>query len=90
MKRNFSKVGLVAALGLASTLLAPIAAQAADPAYSVWLVENSRFMKVPFGAFQPDRAFVPGAPADGPNGTMPIQGRISSGCAPERLRFRRT
>jgi glyoxylase-like metal-dependent hydrolase (beta-lactamase superfamily II) len=27
--------------------------------YSVWLVESSRFMKVPFGAFMPDRAFVP-------------------------------
>jgi glyoxylase-like metal-dependent hydrolase (beta-lactamase superfamily II) len=26
---------------------------------SVWLVESSRFMNVPFGAFMPDRAFVP-------------------------------
>ena len=35
---------------------------AADPAtYSVWLVESSRFMGVPFGAFMPDRAFVPGS-----------------------------
>jgi hypothetical protein len=29
--------------------------------YSGWLVESSRFMKVPFGAFMPDRAFVPGS-----------------------------
>jgi len=28
---------------------------------SVWLVESSRFMKVPMGAFMPDRAFVPGS-----------------------------
>ena len=35
---------------------------AADPAtYSVWLVESIRFMGVPFGAFMPDRAFVPGS-----------------------------
>jgi glyoxylase-like metal-dependent hydrolase (beta-lactamase superfamily II) len=28
---------------------------------SVWLVESSRFMKVPMGSFMPDRAFVPGS-----------------------------
>ncbi|MEO8631193.1 MAG: MBL fold metallo-hydrolase [Betaproteobacteria bacterium] len=28
---------------------------------SAWLVESSRFMGVPFGAFMPDRAFVPGS-----------------------------
>src|SRR5882762_10473515 len=28
---------------------------------SVWLVENSRFMGVPFGAFQPDRSYVQGS-----------------------------
>ena len=28
---------------------------------SVWLVESSRFMKVPLGSFMPDRAFVPGS-----------------------------
>ncbi len=28
---------------------------------SVWLVESSRFMNVPFGAFMPDRTFVPGS-----------------------------
>jgi glyoxylase-like metal-dependent hydrolase (beta-lactamase superfamily II) len=26
---------------------------------SVWLIESSRFMNVPFGSFMPDRAFVP-------------------------------
>jgi len=29
------------------------------PQYSVWLVESSRFMHVPFGAFVPDRVFIP-------------------------------
>ena len=28
---------------------------------SVWLIESSRFMKVPMGSFMPDRAFVPGS-----------------------------
>ena len=28
---------------------------------SAWLVENSRFMKVPFGMFHPDRSFVQGS-----------------------------
>ena len=40
MKNVTSKAGVFAALGLASALLAPIAAQAADGVYSVWLVEN--------------------------------------------------
>ncbi len=79
MEAVSSKSGLIAALGLAGTLFAPIAAQAADPVYSVWLVENSRFMKVPFGAFQPDRVFVPGAPADGPNGTNTVDLPVNVG-----------
>jgi glyoxylase-like metal-dependent hydrolase (beta-lactamase superfamily II) len=33
----------------------------AETQCSVWLVESSRFMNVPFGAFMPDRAFVPGS-----------------------------
>ena len=45
----------VAALGC----MVPFASQAQQ--YSVWLVENSRFMGVPYGAFMPDRAFVPGS-----------------------------
>lgn len=45
---------------------AAVAAVAAAPSvsaqqYSVWLIENSRFMGVPYGAFMPDRAFVPGS-----------------------------
>ena len=57
--KNSMKHALVAAgLAAAATLAAPIAqAQVC----SVWLVENSRFMGVPFGAFMPDRAFVPGS-----------------------------
>jgi glyoxylase-like metal-dependent hydrolase (beta-lactamase superfamily II) len=47
--------GLIAAIG------GTVATQAADPQYSVWLVESSRFMGMPFGAFMPDRAFVPGS-----------------------------
>ena len=37
------------------------AAQAQQPVCSVWLIESSRFMNVPFGAFMPDRTFVPGS-----------------------------
>jgi glyoxylase-like metal-dependent hydrolase (beta-lactamase superfamily II) len=57
--KNSMKHALVAAgLAAAATLAAPVAqAQVC----SAWLVENSRFMGVPFGAFQPDRAFVPGS-----------------------------
>jgi glyoxylase-like metal-dependent hydrolase (beta-lactamase superfamily II) len=59
---------LLTALGLAAFAgLSATATMAADAVYSVWLVENSRFMKVPFGAFQPDRAYVPGAKEGGPN-----------------------
>ena len=56
---NSLKMAMVAAGLAASSLAAPVA-QAADVC-SVWLVENSRFMGVPFGAFMPDRAFVPGS-----------------------------
>ena len=46
--------------GLISGALAG-AASAQEQNCSVWLVESSRFMNVPFGAFMPDRAFVPGS-----------------------------
>jgi len=50
----------IAASGLvACSALAAVPAQAQN--CSVWLVESSRFMNVPFGAFMPDRAFVPGS-----------------------------
>ena len=51
--RVFAKAGLVC------MLLASAAAHAQT--CSVWLVESSRFMNVPFGAFMPDRAYVPGS-----------------------------
>ena len=44
-----------------ATLLFGAAAQAQQPVCSAWLIESSRFMKVPFGAFMPDRTFVPGS-----------------------------
>lgn len=48
-------------LGLAVVAagMAPLAASAQQ--YSVWVVEQSRFMNVPYGAFMPDRVFVPGS-----------------------------
>lgn len=58
MRMSLKKTLIAAGLA-AATLAAPIAAQAQN--CSVWLVENSRFMGVPFGAFMPDRAFVPGS-----------------------------
>ena len=57
--KNSLRTAMIAA-GLAASTLATPVAQAADVC-SVWLVENSRFMHVPFGAFMPDRAFVPGS-----------------------------
>ena len=53
-------IGTLASIGLASVaLFGSVAAQAQN--CSAWLVESSRFMNVPFGAFMPDRAFVPGS-----------------------------
>src|SRR5262245_64241233 len=48
-------------LALVAITLGAVLSPAADetPQYSVWLVESSRFMNVPFGAFVPDRVFVP-------------------------------
>jgi glyoxylase-like metal-dependent hydrolase (beta-lactamase superfamily II) len=45
---------------LVAMTLGAVLSPAADetPQYSVWLVESSRFMNVPFGAFVPDRAFI--------------------------------
>ncbi len=58
MKKQLVKA--IAAAGLlAATGLSAGVAQAQN--CSVWLVESSRFMGVPFGAFMPDRAFVPGS-----------------------------
>src|SRR5262247_4728850 len=43
------------------TVLGGTVAEAQAPVCSVWLIESSRFMNVPFGAFMPDRTFVPGS-----------------------------
>jgi glyoxylase-like metal-dependent hydrolase (beta-lactamase superfamily II) len=53
----------VAAGALATGLTgAATAAHAQDqPVCSVWLMEASRFMHVPFGSFMPDRTFIPGS-----------------------------
>lgn len=68
------------ALGVAAAIAMPSsAAWSADPVYSVWLVENSRFMKVPFGAFMPDRVFVPGAKEGGPNGVNTVDLPVNVG-----------
>jgi glyoxylase-like metal-dependent hydrolase (beta-lactamase superfamily II) len=53
-------VGAVATIALAG-FGALSAANAQAQNCSVWLVESSRFMNVPFGAFMPDRAYVPGS-----------------------------
>jgi glyoxylase-like metal-dependent hydrolase (beta-lactamase superfamily II) len=53
-------IGIIATLGLAGiSALAGVSAYAQN--CSVWLVESSRFMGVPYGAFMPDRTFVPGS-----------------------------
>ncbi len=71
---------ILTALGVAAcTAFGTTAAMAADPVYSVWLVENSRFMKVPFGAFMPDRAYVPGAKEGGPNGINTVDLPVNVG-----------
>ena len=63
MRKRASEIRLFAlTAGIAALAgLFGSAAQAQQPVCSVWLVESSRFMNVPFGAFMPDRAFVPGS-----------------------------
>ncbi|HTS52118.1 MAG TPA: MBL fold metallo-hydrolase [Burkholderiales bacterium] len=57
MKRLVGAVATIALAGFGA--LSATTAQAQN--CSVWLVESSRFMNVPFGAFMPDRAYVPGS-----------------------------
>src|SRR6476659_8858987 len=52
---------LIVAASAMLSVLAGTAALAQAPVCSAWLIESSRFMKVPFGSFMPDRAFVPGS-----------------------------
>ena len=58
--RRIALTGAWVIAGLAGSAVANIAA-AQDQNCSAWLVESSRFMKVPMGAFMPDRAFIPGS-----------------------------
>jgi hypothetical protein len=62
-KRSWSLVGLgvLAVVVAVGAFTSPNPAPAQAELYSVWIVESSRFMGVPFGAFMPDRAFVPGS-----------------------------
>jgi glyoxylase-like metal-dependent hydrolase (beta-lactamase superfamily II) len=57
MKRLVGAVATIALAGFGALSAATAQAQNC----SVWLVESSRFMNVPFGAFMPDRAYVPGS-----------------------------
>ena len=54
-------IAWAAVLSSALAFLIGTAAHAQQPVCSVWLIESSRFMKVPFGSFMPDRTFVPGS-----------------------------
>jgi glyoxylase-like metal-dependent hydrolase (beta-lactamase superfamily II) len=65
------KVRLFASVVAASAAISVMSGTAAlaQAQCSAWLVESSRFMKVPFGAFMPDRAFVPGS--TNPNNNIP-------------------
>src|SRR5919106_4720523 len=54
-------MGALATVGFTAVVGVGGALAQAEPQCSVWLVESSRFMKVPFGSFMPDRAFVPGS-----------------------------
>ena len=88
------KVRLFASVVAASAAISVMSGTAAHGANgcSVWLVESSRFMKVPFGAFMPDRAFVPGS--TNPNNNIPTvdlpanYGVIKCGTDADPLRYR--
>src|ERR1700758_4553449 len=66
------RIQLFASIIVASAMLSALtgtAALAQAQNCSVWLIESSRFMNVPFGAFMPDRTFVPGS--DKPTSNIP-------------------
>lgn len=58
--RRIALAGALATAGFAGFATMNSAA-AQDQNCSVWLIESSRFMKVPMGSFMPDRAFIPGS-----------------------------
>lgn len=59
MKSSMRKALVAVGLAAVASLAAPVAQ--AQVVCSAWLVENSRFMGVPFGMFHPDRSFVQGS-----------------------------
>ncbi len=63
MKKLFGQLALAGALATFGLMVGSGVnnASAQEQNCSVWLVESSRFMNVPFGSFMPDRAFVPGS-----------------------------
>jgi glyoxylase-like metal-dependent hydrolase (beta-lactamase superfamily II) len=66
VKTLFQAMAVVGALGAAGAGLSATPAQAEEkPVCSVWLANGGYFMNVPYGAFMPDRAYVPGN--DSPN-----------------------
>ena len=63
MRKLLRRIGLAGALATVgfAGFAAMNSAAAQEQNCSVWLVESSRFMKVPMGSFMPDRAFIPGS-----------------------------
>ena len=59
--RSLYRLGAYAVVGAAALAGLGAGAARADTVCSAWLVEGSRFMHVPFGAFVPDRVFIPGS-----------------------------
>jgi glyoxylase-like metal-dependent hydrolase (beta-lactamase superfamily II) len=61
LMRSLCRLGAYAVVGAAALAGLGTGVARADTSCSVWLVEGSRFMHVPFGAFVPDRVFIPGS-----------------------------
>ena len=62
MRKLVGHVAIACALAASGLIgLSATRAVAQETNCSVWLVESSRFIKVQFGSFMPDRAFVPGS-----------------------------
>ena len=59
--RSLYRLGAYAVVGAAVLAGLGAGVARADTVCSAWLVEGSRFMHVPFGAFVPDRVFIPGS-----------------------------
>jgi glyoxylase-like metal-dependent hydrolase (beta-lactamase superfamily II) len=59
--RSLCRLGAYAVVGAAALAGPGMGMARADTVCSVWLMESSRFMHVPYGAFMPDRVFIPGS-----------------------------